>query len=270
MLLANLQNRQDSGRLPKLKVALSRRLRNPSYIYKFDGTWSMNAMGIEMDWRTAVHEGVYPVAFAAKMTEMTNARVASWFRARSQSSLAPAILTQYEPVKGQLLMPFLALVEARFVARFRKHGLSLQTIRKVAKKLREKHDLLHPFATQSRFRTDGRRIMMEIADEEEQRLLDIMTDEWAFPSVLEPSLFDSVVYVNDLAVRMQPFPEFPNVIIDPKYALGRPVVEGTFIPTRTLASAYLAEGDLEAVANWFDTDADFVTQAVGFEQRIAA
>jgi uncharacterized protein (DUF433 family) len=227
-------------------------------------------MGIEMDWRSAVQEGVYPVAFAAKMTEMTNARVASWFRARSQSALSPAIITPYEPLKGQLVMPFLALVESRFVARFRKHGLSLQTIRKVAKKLRQKHDLLHPFATQSRFRTDGRRIMMEIADDEERRLLDIMTDEWAFPSVVEPSLFDSVVYVDDIAVRMHPFPEFPHVIVDPRYALGRPVIEEGFIPTRTLASAYLAEGDLEAVADWFNTTPDLVSQAVGFEQRIAA
>jgi hypothetical protein len=70
-----------------------------------------------------------------------------WFRARAGAHLAPAILTPFEPVAGQLVMPFLALVEARFVARFRKHGLSLQTIRKVAQKLRDKHRLEHPFAT---------------------------------------------------------------------------------------------------------------------------
>ncbi|MCZ7862861.1 hypothetical protein O9X98_15915 [Agrobacterium salinitolerans] len=223
-----------------------------------------------MDWRSAVKEGIYPVSFAAKMTEMTNARVASWFRARSKSTLAPAILTPYDPIQGQIVMPFLALVESRFVARFRKHGLSLQTIRKVALKLRQQHDLLHPFATETRFRTDGRRIMLQIADDEEKRLLDIMTDEWAFPSVLEPSLFDSVVYVDDLAVRLKPFPEFPNVIIDPQYALGRPVIDEGFVPTRTLAAAYLAEGDLDAVADWFDTSPVLVSQAVGFEQRIAA
>lgn len=223
-----------------------------------------------MDWREAVKDGIYPVSFAAKMTEMTNARVASWFRSRTQSAMAPAILTPYQPVKGQIVMPFLALVESRFVARFRKHGLSLQTIRKVALKLRQQHDLLHPFATETRFRTDGRKIMLQIADDEERRLLDIMTDEWAFPSVLEPSLFDSVVYVDDLAVRLTPFPEFPDIIIDPKYALGRPVVDKVFVPTRTLASAYLAEGDLEAVAEWFDTAPELVSQAVGFEQRIAA
>ncbi len=224
-----------------------------------------------MDWRRAVREGVYPVAFAAKLTETTNARVSSWFRARDASRLAPAILTPFEPVAGQLVMPFLALVEARFVARFRKHGLSLQTIRKVARKLREKHGLEHPFATERRFRTDGKRIMMEEAvDDGERRLLDIMTDEWAFPSVIEPSLFKTVVYMDDLAVRMNPFAEFPRVVIDPRFALGRPMVEPGNVPTDTLAAAYLAEGDVDVVAEWYGTGPDAVAQAVGFEQLLAA
>jgi uncharacterized protein (DUF433 family) len=180
-------------------------------------------------------------------------------------------LTPFEPVAGQLVMPFLALVEARFVARFRKHGLSLQTIRKVARKLREKHGLEHPFATERRFRTDGKRIMMEeAADDGERRLLDIITDEWAFPSVIEPSLFKTVVYTDDIAVRMNPFAEFPRVVIDPRFALGRPMVEPGNIPTDTLAAAYLAEGDVGAVAEWYETDPAAVTQAVGFEQRLAA
>jgi hypothetical protein len=69
-----------------------------------------------MDWRKAVREGVYPVAFAAKLTETTNARVASWFRTRDGSRLAPAILTPFEPVAGQVVMPFLAVPQARAIA----------------------------------------------------------------------------------------------------------------------------------------------------------
>lgn len=224
-----------------------------------------------MDWQRAVHQGVYPVAFAAKLTDMTPARVAEWFRPSKKTKLQPAILTPFDPIKGRLVMPFLALVESRFVARFRKHGLSLQTIRKTAKKLRKDYSLDNPFATERRFRTDGKRIMLEFAaDEEERKLLDIMTDEWAFPSVIEPSLFDSVVYEHDLAVRMVPFHEFPNVIIDPRYALGRPVVDRGFIPTETLSAAYLAEGNLEEVASWYETDISRVSQAIGFETRLAA
>jgi uncharacterized protein (DUF433 family) len=223
-----------------------------------------------MDWRAAMREGVYPVAFAAKMADATNATVASWFRASGASRLPPAIITHFEPVGGQTLMPFLALVEARFVARFRKHGLSLQTIRKVARKLRDAYSLEHPFAKR-RFRTDGRKVMMEeAADDGERRLIDIMTDEFGFPSVIEPSLFDTVVYIDDIAARLRPFDEFPKVIIDPRFAMGRPVVESGHVPTETLAQAFLAEGDIEAVAEWFETDRDSVTQAVAFEQRLAA
>jgi hypothetical protein len=154
-----------------------------------------------MDWRAAVRDGVYPVAFAAKMTEATNATVASWFRASDGSRLPPAIITHLEPIGGQLLMPFLALVETRFVSRFRKHSLSLQTIRKVARKLRDAYRFDHPFAKYG-FRTGGKRVMMEEAvHDDERRLIDIMTDEFGFPSVIEPSLFDTVVYVDDIAAR---------------------------------------------------------------------
>jgi uncharacterized protein (DUF433 family) len=223
-----------------------------------------------MNWRAAVRDGIYPVAFAAKMTEATNATVASWFRASDGLRLPPAIITHFEPIGGQLLMPFLALVEARFVARFRKHGLSLQTIRKAARKLRDAYKLEHPFA-KYRFRTDGKKVMMEEAvHDDERRLIDIMTDEFGFQSVIEPSLFDTVVYIDDIAARLKPFDEFPNVIVDPRFALGRPVVESGYVPTDTLAAAFLAEGDIDGVAEWYGTDRDSVTQAVAFEQRLAA
>ena len=222
------------------------------------------------DWRSAIRNGVYPVSFAAKLTETTNARVASWFRVRNGSSLAPAIVTPFDPIAGQIVMPFLALVEARFVAHFRKHGLSLQTIRKVARKMRADHDVAHPFATDGRFRTDGKKVMMEMAsDDGERRLIDIMTDEFGFPSVIEPSLFDTVIYADDLAARMT-FAEFPSIVVDPLFALGRPIVLPGYVPTETLAAAYMAEGDVDAVAEWFGTEPSAVTQAVGFQQRLAA
>lgn len=223
-----------------------------------------------MDWRVAVREGVYPVSFAAKLTGTANARVSSWFRAREGSRLAPAILTPFGQVDGQLVMPFLALVEARFVARFRKHGLSLQTIRKVARKLRETYRMDHPFATECRFRTDGKRVMMEQATAEgERRIIDIMTDEFGFPDVIEPSLFETIVYSNDVATRIT-FDEYPEIVIDPRFALGRPIVTEGFVPTDTLAAAFLSEGDVDAVAEWYGTTPSGVTQAIGFEKRMAA
>ena len=60
------------------------------------------------------------------------------------------------------------------------------------------------------------------------------------------------------------------MIIDPRFALGRPVVEPGYIPTDTLASAFLAEGNITEIADWYGTDTASVTQAVAFEQRLAA
>ena len=135
--------------------------------------------------------------------------------------------------------------------------------------MRDAYGLEHPFA-ERRFRTDGKRVMMEeAADDGERRLIDIMTDEFGFLTVIEPSLFDTVIYVNDIAARLM-FPDLPNVIIDPKFAFGRPVVRVGHVPTETLAAAFIAEGDIEAVAGWFGTDSASVTQAVAFEQRLAA
>lgn len=223
-----------------------------------------------MDWRSALHEGVYPVAFAAKIADSTPGTVASWFRPTGKR-LPPAIVTPFEPQGGgRLLIPFLALVEARFVSRFRRHGLSLQTIRKVARKLRIEHDSQHPFADE-RFRTDGKRVMREeAADDGERRLIDVMTDAFSFPSVVEPSLFDTVVYIDDIAARLKPFDDLPKVFIDPKFSLGRPVVVDGNVPTETLSAAFLAEGDADDVADWYSTTPAAVMQAVAFEQRLAA
>ncbi|WP_181702722.1 DUF433 domain-containing protein [Chthonobacter albigriseus] len=223
-----------------------------------------------MEWRDAIREGVYPVAFVAKLTGSTSTRVSSWLKETSKSKLPPAICTPNISVQGKRVVSFQGLVEARFIAHFRKHGLSLQTIRKAAKKLRANNGP-HPFATNSRFRTDGKRVFMEEAlDDNERRILDVMTDEFGFPTVLEPSLFESIVYLDDVAARLIPFPEFPNVILDPRFALGRPVVSTGYIPTDTLAAAFLAEGDVDEVAEWYGTDTASVFQAVGFEQRLAA
>lgn len=232
----------------------------------------MKANRDKTDWRGAVRDGVYTASFAARIAGGSTSRVTSWFRTRRDGSrYEPAIITSLPPVNGQLIMPFLALVEVRFVAHFRNHGLSLQTIRRVAAKLRADYSTDHPFATNTRFRTDGKRVMMELAaDDEERRLLDIMTDEWVFPTVIEPSLFRSVVYIDDLAVSMRPMAEFDRIIVDPKFAMGRPVAEPGMVPTETLAAAFLAEGNVDEVADWYGTDPAAVTQAVGFEQRLAA
>jgi hypothetical protein len=108
------------------------------------------------------------------------------------------------------VLGFLDLIEARFVRHFDNLGLSPQSIRKVAEKLRARHQSDHPFATNKRFRTDGKAIMMEsVETDQEKCILNLMNDNFEMGSVIEASLFDSVLYAEDLAYRWRPLAELP-------------------------------------------------------------
>jgi uncharacterized protein (DUF433 family) len=172
------------------------------------------------------------------------------------------------PINGRTVLGFLDLIEARFVRHFDRLGLSPQSIRRVADKLRARHHTDHPFATNKRFRTDGKAIIMETATEEERRHLNLMNDNFEMGDIIEASLFDSVLYADDLAYRWHPVKDLPRVVLDPKFAFGRPVVEQAWVPTDTLYGAFEAEGSVASVAADFELDEDAVEQAVAFEEKL--
>ena len=98
------------------------------------------------------------------------------------------------------MLGFLDLIESAFIRHFTAIGYSPQTIRKVARKLRDRHGVDHPFAMDKRFRADGRAIFEEVvADEGERRLVNLMNDNFEIVPVIEPTLFDQVFYVDDVA-----------------------------------------------------------------------
>ncbi len=62
-----------------------------------------------------------------------------------------------------------------------------------------------------------------------------------------------------------------SVVIDPRRALGRPIITSAGVPTAVWAAAYQAEGqDADVVAHWYDRPKAAVLKAVAFERRLAA
>jgi uncharacterized protein (DUF433 family) len=59
-------------------------------------------------------------------------------------------------------------------------------------------------------------------------------------------------------------------VLDPKYAFGRPVIEGAWVPTDTLYDAFEAEQQVRSVVDDFEIDQEAVNQAIAFEQRLRA
>jgi uncharacterized protein (DUF433 family) len=223
----------------------------------------------KLDWKAVGTVGLYPLPMAAKILHESNSKLRSWIEGWPTSRAQPIIVRQLPPINGRTVLGFLDLIEARFVKHFSELRLSPQSNRKAAEKLRARHHTDHPFATRNRFRTDGRKISMETVETEgEKRVLNLMNDNFEMGDVIEQSLFDDILYAEDLAYRWHPARDLPWIVLDPKYAFGRPVVENIWIPTDTLYAAHEAEGSIKAVSEDFEIDEEAVAQAVAYEQLL--
>jgi uncharacterized protein (DUF433 family) len=213
--------------------------------------------------------GLYTLPIAARLIAANRRHLRSWVIGNSNSDAAPIIMRQLPDIGGDPVLGFLDLIETAFVRHFRVLGYSPQTIRKVAQKLRRKHDVEHPFAMDKRFRADGKAIFEEsIEDDGERRILNLMNDNFEIPSVIERSLFEQVLYANDIAGQWRPSLSFPKVLLNPRVAFGDPVIDGVWIPTRTLREAVHADGSIEEVADEFGISVDDVRQAFGWEKEL--
>jgi uncharacterized protein (DUF433 family) len=224
----------------------------------------------DIDWTNIAETGLYTVPMVARILAAKPVKVRSWVEGYGHSGASPILVRQLPRVGGKTVLGFLDLIESAFIRHFVDEvGFSPQTVRKVAVKLRDRHGVDHPFAMDKRFRANGRHIFEEVAaDDGEKRLVNLMNDNFEIIPAVEPSLFDQVFYVEDIARYWQPLRNHPNIIMDPKISFGRPVVRNVWIPTETLFAAYQAEGSVDAAAEEFGLKVTDVEAAVGFEQDI--
>lgn len=77
-------------------------------------------------------------------------------------------------------------------------------------------------------------------------------------------------YEPDTAARYWPLGKERSVVLDPQRSFGAPIVRRG-VPTSALAAAVRAEaGDVDKVARFYDVTRQEVSDAVEFEQRLAA
>ncbi|MGY6531834.1 hypothetical protein [Glycocaulis sp.] len=225
----------------------------------------------DINWTNAVTGGIYTVPQAARLLAAKPEKVRSWIEAYSSSNARPILERDLPRVAGKTVLSFLDLVESAFVRHFLALGYSPQTIRSVAVELRQRHGTDHPFAMEKRFKADGKSIFEEVvADDGERRLVNLMNDNFEIVPIIQRSLFDQVFYVNDIAHRWMPLAGHERIVVDPKIALGQPVVRDVWVPTERLAKAYMFEGSAEAAADEWGVAVEDVFAAVQFEQELEA
>ena len=105
-------------------------------------------------------------------------------------------------------------------------------------------------------------------DESALQTLNLMNDHFVMSPVIEQSLFEQIFYVDDLARRWRPYAATPLVLIDPKVAFGKPIIDGYWVPTDVLSRAYHVEGGLGEAAEEYEVSEEAVSQALDFERHL--
>jgi uncharacterized protein (DUF433 family) len=215
--------------------------------------------------------GIYSIPEAAELVFAPQASVRVWVEGHTGKQ-DPIIINQLGRVGDKTAVSFANLMELRFITKFVKAGVHLRVIRNIMDEARDLLHHPHPFATKSVFKTDGRKIVAEIAQRNGVLIVyDLRSKNLEMPSVVMKSLREDVVFDPDgEAIEWRPRPKIaPNVIVHPRIEFGHPVLKRSHIPTDTIAKAVKVEGNAQFVADIFDIPVRHVREAVKFEENLA-
>jgi uncharacterized protein (DUF433 family) len=222
-----------------------------------------------------IGKGIYGVPEASRLTGVPRACIRRWLNgyhyetSRGPKSAAPVFERELPLIEGELALSFLDLIEVRVVNSLREQNFSWKLIRLAEQHAREVFSLDHPFATKT-FKTDGKRIFADLRKSRGERpLIDLVDNQFAFRSLVEPNLRDLDFDSHLKAVRWWPLGIRHRVLLDPQRNFGQPIVpEG--VPTSVIWQASRHGDSLETVAKWYEVDARAVKDAVEFERKLAA
>jgi len=208
-------------------------------------------------------DGIYSLALAAQLTGLPAAKMRKWLSARGSkpSVVSPVYDRQMD---RNWYISFLDMVELKLIGELRQAEVPMHTIRKAHRRGRELLGVSHPFASQE-LETDGKSVLIRYKG----TLMDLDQAQYVLEDVIAPFL-DSLSF--DLESKLaKSWRIHDGVVVDPRHAMGKPVVEGSKVPTAILARAVEgADGNVETVAEWYEISIEDVQHAVDFESRLKA
>ena len=216
--------------------------------------------------------GIYTVPEAAALVGVPPSRLRVWIEGH-KGKQEPVIENQLARVDDKTAISFTNLMELRFVALFAAAGVNIRTIRTIMDEAKRTLEHPHPFATRIIFRTDGKKVVAEIAKRNGvDDIYDLKSKNYEMRVIVMASLKEDVVYdPAGEAISWRPRPTIaPHVLVHPFYSFGRPVLKASRIPTRTLAKAVKVEKSAKTVSELFEVPEPQVREAVKFEEHLRA
>lgn len=223
---------------------------------------------------TILSSGIYTIPDAARILGLSLPKVRRWLKGSEQDNAVEEGPARYgidplgiEGTGSEKHMDFLSLIELYTIMRLREQRVSFRTIRLARDDLTQRLCVDHPFAAQSLF-VDGSKLLTE----NDNLHYELGTNgQIAIRKVLEPFLqrvdFETSTR---MAERLHPMGREHQVIVDPRRAFGRPIVEGTAITTEALASLFKGGESIEGLSQQFDLEEKAIQDALEFEHCLAA
>lgn len=224
---------------------------------------------------------VYPVAYAARLAGLDTLTARRWARGYAythkgeRKQAAPVVRLIQSVEAGRFGLTFEELLTLRLVRAFREKGLGLPTIKKAAQVALTQFGIENPFVSKA-FRSDGRKVFLELERRGdlpggERLMVDTLTGQQQFKDLVEPSLFQNVVFLGDRPNEWFPLGPGHTVVVRPDRVFGAPHVADSGIRTDVIAQAVAAEGGGDAavaiVADWFGLPQASVQDAVAAEAK---
>ncbi len=206
----------------------------------------------------------YGLIEAARYLSVSRTTLESWVTGNRPLIVAPQ--------RSPLLLSFVNLVEAHvlFVIR-RKHHLKMRKVRTAIDYLCKDLGSRHPLA-EEKFKTDG--IDLFIHEGLESRLVNVSRRGQLGMKELIEAYLQRVEYdESKLAAKLFPFarahdPAEPKIIsIDPRISFGRPVINGTGVPTFIVAERFKAGESTGDLARDYRVREDQIAEAIRYELR---
>lgn len=234
-------------------------------------------MGIPIQSQSTFGVGIYSFADAARFIGSESRDLRRWMlghtaiRSGEQHHYAPLWTPQLADadIDG---VGFRDLIELRFVRTFVESGVPLNLIRRTIEELRERLGNEYPF-TSTAFKTDGKRIFMEMLDDNgDKALVDVVKRQTVMGKVIGPSLRDGIeLNVDDEAMRWYPVHRSKAIVFDPRRSFGQPILSDSGVPTIAIAEALKAEGgDVKRVAALYEVSVADVRKAAAYEAQVAS
>jgi uncharacterized protein (DUF433 family) len=219
--------------------------------------------------------GVYTPVEAARLLGMQPVTLRRWlygydyYHHGTSCEQPPLWRPQYDVENDGQLLGFRDLIEARIVYALRKSRIGLPTIRLCIDRAKEVLGEDHPFSTRA-FKSDGRRIFLEITDGiDEPRLYDLRDKQQVFRDFVLPSL-QGLEFGSERAERWWLDPSRKTIVADPKRSFGQPILHKSGLLTSRVVQEVRAEGSEERVARLYEVPLGMIRDALRFERSLVS